>query len=446
MGRRKYRKRWDDWFSQEIGRAIRGKPWHQAIANYVTSCERCNAIGLYELPLPLLCHELGVDREEARRVIADLEDWQFCYYDGDREEMYVPMLAHWEYLEGPPRKHMHPRDNNIKHIQLELWKHRYSPFVWLFYQRYHNAFFLPPEMATPGDWGVPLEEVPPRRTLEEIEAHMQSPFDQEEDRAEGAGRTFEEIVEGPDEGPCEWRPRPPTDEKNGSGHENGAPKELQKPLVIQEQEQEQEQEKTCHDSEGASHSEGPAANGTGHQNGHEHPRRVRDHVPRIAPQPSGERLPDWPSTNAFLTLYREHAPLEWPDVREPLSPSLQRAITEALGRHPEKAFWQQVYNQAGKSTYLCGTARRKPEHFQPGLPWLLQRGVRDGEENALKVLKGSYNPGRRMTDIPARPLAIAPPGQGGVGAQLLSLIRGFMRDLQALCQGLEQIGMMAAAP
>jgi hypothetical protein len=444
MGRRKYRKRWDDWFSQEIGRAIRGKPWHQAIANYVTSCERCNAIGLYELPLPLLCHELGVDREEARRVIADLEDWQFCYYDGDREEMYVPMLAHWEYLEGPPRKTMHPRDNNIKHIQLELWKHRYSPFVWLFYQRYHNAFFLPPEMATPGDWGVPLEEGPPQRTLEEIEAGMQNPFDQQEDRAEGERRAFEETAEGPREGPCEGLSRPPTDEKNGSGHENRAQEAPSRPLVIQEQEQEQEHEKkTCLYSEGASQSEGPLANGITRQHTQERKRGVRDHAPRILPRPS-IALPDWPSEESFLTLYNTQAPLEWPDVPQPLTPSLQRAITEAVRRHPQQKFWEQVYGQAGTSTYLCGTGRRKPQHFVPGLPWLLQRGVRDGEENAVKVHKGTYNPGRKISDNPARPLATAPPAQGGMGAQLLSLIRRFMSELQALCEGMERVGMMAA--
>jgi hypothetical protein len=145
-------------------------------------------------------------------------------------------------------------------------------------------------------------------------------------------------------------------------------------------------------------------------------------------------------------LYRERAPLEWPDVPAVLNPSLESAIIEGLRRHPDQQFWEAVYGQAGKSPYLCGTGRRKPEHFAPGLPWLLQRGVRDGEENALKVLKGTYNPGRSMNDIPARPLATAPAGQGGVGAQLLALIRGFMRELQALCEGLEQLGMRAAAP
>lgn len=394
VGRRKFRKRWDFWWTYDVTRALRGKLAHQAVMNYVTSCPACNDIGLYDLSLATLCHDVGIAREEAWEILADLADLGFCFYDGDREEIFIPIMARWEHLEGPPRTCLHPRDNNVRHIHMELWKHRESPFVWYFYELYHEAFYLPREWAHPGDWRPP-----------------ESP---------GAAPPAAPLPRG-----CEAPSQAPV---NGmeSGRQDAIPplaapsQPLVEPLVRQEHEHEYENENDT-DSDRTIFSMN--GNGTGSDSDHRtRPLRqaaafrpTRAHCPPRPRQsvavgeqytvvPLGTEGP-WPSVQAFVHAYNLTIPEEWPLVRDQdLSAELVEAIRAALTRHPDKRFWDTVFHQVELSLYLRGQSKLgRPTNMRPGIGWLVGYGVRDGEENAIKIYRGDYAPGKLRRESGARP-------------------------------------------
>jgi hypothetical protein len=128
----------------DTGRAIRARGRDcQVVALYLLTCPANTGTGLYYLPIPTLCHEIGCPIEGASKALLALKELDFAHYDDREEVVYVPEMAHWQV--GPELK---PQDKRHKWFQDEINLFRKSKFYGLLYERYRQAYSLP---ALP-DW------------------------------------------------------------------------------------------------------------------------------------------------------------------------------------------------------------------------------------------------------------------------------------------------------
>jgi len=156
----------------------------QVLGAYLFTCASASSIGLYYLPLPTLCHELGMSSEDARAAIVALQDIGFAFYDFECEEVWIPEMAAQQY--GPklvPPNHQHA---GVVKLIASLRK---SPFFDAFYERYEEAFHLP----DPDD---PTTTRPKRPKLKAIPAQQELiPLDNDSDDDEG-----DDLEDGDDDG------------------------------------------------------------------------------------------------------------------------------------------------------------------------------------------------------------------------------------------------------
>lgn len=107
--------------------------------------------GLYYLPLPTLCHEVGISIEGALKGLHKTATIGFAYYDEATETVWVPEMAKFQVGES-----LKPGDLKIKGLINDLKSIPKSPFITDFYSRYKASYHLPEE----GPWKVlesPLE-------------------------------------------------------------------------------------------------------------------------------------------------------------------------------------------------------------------------------------------------------------------------------------------------
>jgi len=131
----------------ETGRFIRSCGHEaQVIALYLLTSPGSNMIGLYYLPMVVLCHETGSPFEGASKALRRLSEGGFAHYDERSETVWVVEMARFQVGEKLKRD-----DNRVKGIQKELEQYRKSPFFLGFYGRYEKDFHLAPlpEMEAP---------------------------------------------------------------------------------------------------------------------------------------------------------------------------------------------------------------------------------------------------------------------------------------------------------
>src|SRR6266496_3257993 len=92
------------------GRALRqaGRD-AQVIALYLVTCPSASMTGVFYLPLPTLCHEVGIAPAKARKALAALERENFAQYDAESEVAWVPEMARFQVGER-----LEPGDKRIK--------------------------------------------------------------------------------------------------------------------------------------------------------------------------------------------------------------------------------------------------------------------------------------------------------------------------------------------
>jgi len=136
---RDYAKVAPTFWTGETGKKIRmlGRD-AQVVALYLITCPGSNWIGLYYLPLPTLCHEVGISREAALGILRKFAEIDFAYYDPDREQAWVPGTAKFQIAEQ-----LKPTDKRILGIVKDLKAHSETTFGADFYRRYKKAFCLP---------------------------------------------------------------------------------------------------------------------------------------------------------------------------------------------------------------------------------------------------------------------------------------------------------------
>jgi hypothetical protein len=135
---RDYGKIAPQFWTGETGKAIRAAgPQVQVVACYLMTGPSSTMWGLYYLPLPTLCHEVGCSLRDARKALLTLSKVDFAHYDECSEHAWIPNMAHFQIGES-----LKPKDKRILCIIKALEGLRNTPFFNDFLKRYQQAFCL----------------------------------------------------------------------------------------------------------------------------------------------------------------------------------------------------------------------------------------------------------------------------------------------------------------
>jgi hypothetical protein len=167
---------------REAGREV------QVVALYLITCPSANMIGLYYLPLPTLCHEVGIPLQGARKALRRASEGGFAYYDEAAEHIWVPEMARFQLGEQ-----LKPGDNRIQAVIRELLAAKSSRFAQEFYDKYRERFHLPdlPKLKPlRSPWEGPSE---PLRSQEQEQEH-----EQKQEQEQDVGATAPSLETRPD--------------------------------------------------------------------------------------------------------------------------------------------------------------------------------------------------------------------------------------------------------
>ena len=122
----------------ETGRKLRAAGRDaQTVALYLITCPSSNMLGLYYLPLPTLCHEIGITKEGTSKALRRVSEVCFAFYDEASEHVWVPEMAKWQLGTS-----LDPKDKRVTGIKRKLETLRKSPFFNKFLNKYREAFHL----------------------------------------------------------------------------------------------------------------------------------------------------------------------------------------------------------------------------------------------------------------------------------------------------------------
>jgi hypothetical protein len=155
-------------------------PEYLLVALYLITCPNANALGLYYLPLPTLCHETGVHMKMASKVLEKLSEVGFCRYDASSEFVLVSNMARFQIGER-----LAPGDKRRKWVQRELGIVKKSPLRAKFLELYSEPFQLHEMENSEGpSEGHPGENVKMRS---ETETETETETEIETETESGAG-------------------------------------------------------------------------------------------------------------------------------------------------------------------------------------------------------------------------------------------------------------------
>ena len=147
------------------GRYLRQHPDAQRLALYLLTCPNANMIGLYYIPIPTICHELGMDKEGASKALRRVSEGGFATYDEGSEVVFVHEMAKFQI--GP---YLKVGDNRIRGIEKMLESYSKCNLYNDFVKRYRNCFQL----------SVALNQEAPSKPLRSQDQEQ----DQEQDKEE----------------------------------------------------------------------------------------------------------------------------------------------------------------------------------------------------------------------------------------------------------------------
>lgn len=75
------------------GRLLRGKPVAQAVCLYLFSAPLATMLGLYYMPIPTICHDVGCTARQARDALKAIKDADIATYDDETETVFVHTMA-----------------------------------------------------------------------------------------------------------------------------------------------------------------------------------------------------------------------------------------------------------------------------------------------------------------------------------------------------------------
>jgi hypothetical protein len=136
-------------WTRGTGKKLRGHKDAQILADYLTSSPSHNAIGLYSVGIPNMCHETGLSFDEVLGALQTLEELEFAQYDREEEVVWVRTMVLWQYgLEQgeslKPGGDGVKGDNKIRSITKDLINAPRHPLARSFYDTYAEQLGLGP--------------------------------------------------------------------------------------------------------------------------------------------------------------------------------------------------------------------------------------------------------------------------------------------------------------
>jgi hypothetical protein len=188
---RDYSKVAPTFWTGETGRKIRACGTEALlVALHVMTCPHANMYGLYYLPIPFIAHETGISTEGASKALLRLFEGGFCLYDPPSEWVFVIEMAKYQILkDGEPLKQ---GDNRIKGINKDYANFPNNPFLFNFYTRYKDDFYL--ESARGETKSISPFEAP-LKPLRSQEQEQEQEQDKEQDKPTPATRVQEQLPE-----------------------------------------------------------------------------------------------------------------------------------------------------------------------------------------------------------------------------------------------------------
>jgi hypothetical protein len=161
----------------ETGRELRKDADAQRLALYLVTAPTSNMIGLYYLPLPTLCHEVGMTVKGASKALRRVSQLHFAHYDGASEWVWVPEMA--TYQIGTSLK---PKDKRLAKVVSLLLEARKSPYAKDFVAKYGASYSLP---------SIDLSQAPsmPLRCQDQDQEQDKDQDQEQEHEVEAAPRT-----------------------------------------------------------------------------------------------------------------------------------------------------------------------------------------------------------------------------------------------------------------
>lgn len=142
---REYSKFSSLFWTGETGKKLRASGRDaQLVAAYLMTCRSANWLGLYYLPLPVLCHELSLSDKGALEALRRVSEADFAYFDAPSEHVWVPEMASHQIGDQ-----LEPGDKRIKGIAKDLEAFRKTPYFNGFLEKYRSAFHL--ETVSPSE-------------------------------------------------------------------------------------------------------------------------------------------------------------------------------------------------------------------------------------------------------------------------------------------------------
>jgi hypothetical protein len=155
----------------------------QVVAFYLYTCPNSNWIGLYYLPLPTLCHEVGISEHGALRALDRLAEIDFARYDRKESLIWIPEMAKWQI----GREQLKPGDKRVKGIEADLNPYLLSGFAREFYDRYREVYRLPETLFKEGPSEGPSKPLRSTETESESETATASESASESERGAAKG-------------------------------------------------------------------------------------------------------------------------------------------------------------------------------------------------------------------------------------------------------------------
>lgn len=197
------------------GRALRGDHKAQLIAIYLMTCQASNMIGLYFIPIPTICHDVGgVTHDEALAALAKIADAGIAHYDPETDLVWIPNMASRQIGD-----HLVRTDKRWKAVAREfslVGKHRFSKE---FFNRYCLAFDLP----RPAWIALPIEGPSHGASMDHMKGHTKphrsqdQEQEQEQDQIPPSGGAGGHDVRPANKRGSrlapDWQPQPATVEK-----------------------------------------------------------------------------------------------------------------------------------------------------------------------------------------------------------------------------------------
>lgn len=120
----------------KTAKAIRGNLEAIVVQSYLLTSPMATMTGVYYCPILYICSDTGLSREGAMNGLKVLIDEGFCFYDWNREWVFVKNMARFQVAEE-----LKPNDKRVVQMKKDA-ANMPEPFKLLFFRQYNESFCL----------------------------------------------------------------------------------------------------------------------------------------------------------------------------------------------------------------------------------------------------------------------------------------------------------------